>query len=403
MNQNVVKLYLKGCQLFYRVASRSSINKSIVKGLVQVKQSGNHVFRGYYDINYIDESRQKHLLHILSERATSKDHIGIGYYDFTSNEIITFAESKVWCWQQGSRLRWFDSNRAIFNDTADGRHIARIVDVNTGDEIGRTPVALYDINKESGIGVGLNFSRLQRLRPGYGYSVLEDVTIGDIGSTSDGIYTYNFNSNEVKLILRLGGLREIACATLSGEDYVNHLCLSPKGDKLMFFYIVTEKWQRNKVYLMCSDISGENCYVLENQVQSSHYCWVDNDNLLVTYIDFEHQAKQGYRIYNTSTGEFKDYASGILSLDGHPTWVGHDSIIADTYPQKSKMNNQYLYLYNGNNRKLVEIGRFFQDIRYTGEQRCDLHPSISQNIISIDTSCDGLRSVFIIDMNILSK
>jgi hypothetical protein len=85
-----------------------------------------------------------------------------------------------------------------------------------------------------------------------------------------------------------------------------------------------------------------------------------------------------------------------LTLDGHPTFIEKDIIITDTYPQVKRGNNQYLRLYADKKQNLVDLGRFFQDVRYTGEKRCDLHPSICGDYISVDTSCDGLRSVVLL-------
>ena len=62
MNQNLVKAYLEGCQLFFRVAPRFMLDHSIVSDCLHIAQKDSHVFRGYYDIDYIDDKRSRHLI-----------------------------------------------------------------------------------------------------------------------------------------------------------------------------------------------------------------------------------------------------------------------------------------------------------------------------------------------------
>lgn len=397
MNQNIKRVYLNIWQGIYRVAPKFQVSKKYADVIVHMKTSSDHVFRGYYDIDYFDESHKKFLVHILPKAEENGNCIQIGYYDLEKNEIVKLADSKAWCWQQGSRLRWFDANTVIFNDCDDNRYLSRKIDVLTRKTVGKYDAPLYDASFDNKYGLSLNFSRLQRLRPGYGYKTLKDSTEGMIASENDGIFFVDLAQNTKKLLISLAKLHNLASPSLDGEDYINHICISPKGDSFTFFYIVGDKeGKKSKVYLCWSDVNGSNVKVLEDNVQTSHYTWLDNDTLLTTYLIPNQGMRQGYRLYDVRQQKVSEYGSNILTLDGHPTFIEKDIIITDTYPQVKQGNNQYLRLYDDQKHKLIDLGRFFQDIRYSGEKRCDLHPSICKDFVSVDTSCDGLRSVVLL-------
>lgn len=400
MNQKLKRAYLNAWQALYRVLPKYQVNNQFAHVVDHVKSRSAHVFRGYYDIDFFDDAREKFLIHILPKEKETGNCIGIGYYDLLKKEIVQLTESHAWCWQQGSRLRWLDSTNLLFNDCLSGKYISRVVNVETKVTVRQFDAPLYDVASDKGFGLSLNFSRLQRLRPGYGYKTLEDSTIGIIASEDDGIFYVDLHSNEKKLIVSLRRLHELIRPELDGEDYINHICLSPDKDSFIFFYIVTDKpGRKSKVYLCWSDVDGKNINILESDVQTSHYTWLNNAVLLTTYLKPNDGMKQGYRLYDISKGCNREYGNGILTLDGHPTFISNESIVTDTYPQVRDGNNQYLRVYDDQNHALKNIGRFFQDVRYSGEKRCDLHPSVCGDYISVDTSCNGLRSVVLIKRN----
>ena len=399
MNAVLRNLYLGGCQLIYRVAPKYKINRSLADGACVIRKTGCHVFRGYYDIDFLNHEKDKLLVHILPKECENGNEISLGYYDIQKNEIVNICKSNAWCWQQGSRLRWFDERHILFNDCAEGMYFSRVVDIQSQKNARIFSVPFYDVCLEKEYGLGLNFSRLQRIRPGYGYRTLKDDTVNQIASSSDGIYRHDFPTDRTELILSLEKLHSIVRPEFAGEDYVNHICISPAGDRFMFFYIVCDAGSsRTKVYLMCADADGSGVTLLEKNVQSSHYTWFDNTHILVTYLGSSNGMRQGYRLYDVQANNWMVYGESCLVLDGHPTFYDTDRIITDTYPQKEKLNNQFLYVYDNNNRQKVSVGRFYQDIRYAGERRCDLHPSLSGNMVSVDTNCFGLRCVALMNL-----
>lgn len=398
MKSIIKKSYLNVCKVIYRVLPNYTIDNQLAKEVVHIKSMTDHIFRGYYDIDYFNKSEDKFLLHILPQKNENYGQITIGYYDFNKQIIIPVTTSNAWCWQQGARLRWFDSNCLMFNDCVKGKYVSRVVDTGSNNTEYVFERALYDVSIKKSFGLSLNFSRLQRLRPGYGYNSLNDVTKHEIASKSDGIYYVNLDSNTAELIISFNTLHLIVDPDLHGEDYVNHISISPDADKFIFFYIVcNDERKKNKVYLFCSDVKGKNPILLEDCVQTSHYTWLDDEHLLTTYLQqTDTGTNVGYRLYSLCGEKKTEYGEGILLLDGHPTFINDHSIITDTYPITKLANNQYLRKYDDDSRTLVDMGRFFQDVKYTGERRCDLHPSLHGDLISVDTSCNGLRSVVLL-------
>lgn len=151
-----------------------------------------HIYRGYYDLRYMDSKGELFLCHRLPVKAhTNRDtKCEIGYYELKKLEFTKLAETNAWCWQQGSRLRWYPQNAkwVMFNDVSGDSYCTRIVDIETKKEVKKIDYPIYDISSDCKWGISLNYSRLQRLRPGYGYNYFEDKTLNQNAPSDDGLY-----------------------------------------------------------------------------------------------------------------------------------------------------------------------------------------------------------------------
>lgn len=63
--------------------------------------------------------------------------------------------------------------------------------------------------------------------------------------------------------------------------------------------------------------------------------------------------------------------------------------------------NRRLILYNVQERRRVDIGRFFAPKELDGEIRCDLHPrwSRDEKWVCIDSVHEGSRQVYVVDVS----
>lgn len=364
------------------------------------EQSGKHVFFGYYDIQQLDDREEKLLVHVVPSRAVAcKDCAEIGYYDVSSRKYFPLAKTIAWCWQQGARLRWYPLNndRILYNDVEQGEYVTRVFDLVQNRVVSTICTALYDIDATASFGLSINFSRLQRLRPGYGYSTLPDKTHDQSAPEDDGIFYVDLKSNTKKLIVSLADLAASVTDTNADQHYINHISISPDGKRFIFFHIWTLNEDTHwKTRLYIYELSTEKLKLLEKVDRVSHYNWIDSNTLMTTCYDDEKKAY--YCTYNVSSGDKTMLNSQCLRKDGHPTaLMDRESFISDTYPLGHDM--QILFKYSFIEDKKKDILMIYSDARMFEEKRCDLHPRVSRSekYISIDTTFEhGIRQVLLI-------
>lgn len=106
-----------------------------------------NVFFGYYDIQQLSSKGDKLLLTAVPLKAdTRRDSAQLQWVDVATGSYHLIADTRAWCWQQGSRLRWHpvEEDTVLYNDVEDGRYVTRRFDLTTGNQ--RTLCrAVYDV------------------------------------------------------------------------------------------------------------------------------------------------------------------------------------------------------------------------------------------------------------------
>lgn len=344
-----------------------------------------NVFFGYYDLKSYNHSGDKLLAHVVGKYALpTKDEAEIVWFEVGNTEPHLISTTHTWCWQQGSRLRWnpLDENKVLFNDFINNNYVLREVDILNGNS--RVVCdAVYDLDPSMTYGVTLNFSRLQGLRPGYGYLNKVDEHESEAAPADDGVYLVNIKSGEKKLVYSLKNLAKNV--DINGMHYINHISIAPDGKHFTFFHLwTTEQGWDMRFY--CSDIECTHLRQLTNNIIVSHYCWIDNENMIITTKSGEY-----YEISVTS-GICSQITGKYLCRDGHPNKF-KDGFISDTYPLSNSMQNVFYSKTDGTG--YVELANVFSDPFKYGEIRCDLHPRVeTDGRITIDTTViNGLRSI----------
>ena len=147
-----------------------------------------NVFFGYYDLNPFNK---KNLI-LACVNSTNSQKMEVGYFDLnsTNNKFIKISETKTWCWQMGCRLQWYKGTDHLifFNDFSNGRYISRIFNIETNNDEKVLDSPLFCLSKGGEFGLSLNFSRLEKLRPGYGYSLIADSNIDIKEPQDDGLF-----------------------------------------------------------------------------------------------------------------------------------------------------------------------------------------------------------------------
>lgn len=340
-------------------------------------------FFGYYDLNQFNKSESRILAHIVPKDANPQyDDCKIGYFDISEPNVFhPVSSSKAWCWQQGSRLRWgIDGESAIwFNDYDKGEYCCKCVSVIDGTVRQVVPYPLYDIDKRFQFGLTLDYERLQRYRPGYGYNrkkqkpSLDDLTIGlvkiETGEKTEIVSINSFLSPKER------------------EKYIpyfNHLSFSPSGRRFLFFVVLkdihSDQW---KVKLYVKELYDGKAWLLEQEERASHYAWKDDNEILITLMDNEHHER--YCMFNITDGTKTEIGRSVLKSDGHPTFLNDcNSFISDTYPFCD--DHQELFLFSKELGK-QRIGYVYHDPRGCADLRCDLHPRLSKSnrFVAIDS------------------
>lgn len=90
----------------------------------------------------------------------------------------------------------------------------------------------------------------------------------------------------------------------------------------------------------------------------------------------------------------------VMTVNGHCTYLpGNRWILNDTYPDKDR--NQNVYLYDTQTGRRHELGSFPAPPEYTGEWRCDTHPRFSPDgrKVCIDSAHAGGRQMYLLDIS----
>jgi Tol biopolymer transport system component len=111
-----------------------------------------------------------------------------------------------------------------------------------------------------------------------------------------------------------------------------------------------------------------------------------------------------FYLYEDRTANVEPVGPQVMTVNGHCSYLpGNRWILNDTYPDKER--NQNLYLYDTREGRRVPLGSFYAPKEYTGEWRCDLHPRFSPDgrKVVIDSAHGGNgRQMYVIETGTLA-
>ena len=364
------------------------------------KLNNKHVFFGYYDLNPISLDNNKILSLVVPAEKNTLNTASVGYFNIDDeNKFYKLADTKTWCWQQGARLKWsLNNNVVIYNNLNNNNYGCVFQNIKTLKISKQLSFPIYDFSNDEKFGLSLNFSRLQRLRAGYGYSNLEDITKKVKAPKDDGVFLIDIEKDTSNLIISLNKLSQISPkdTMIGAEHYINHLSWNKSSNRFLFFHL-WKKGNFRSSRLFTSDKEGKNIYLLENDETVSHYDWKNDDYICLT----THSNKYGlrYTIFKDLSSEKEILNTNVLNEDGHPTYhpKDQDILLSDTYPDK--YGERSLFVYNINKEKKSIIGAFKSPIKYRSDYRCDLHPRWNDEgtKIAFDSTHTNKRTINIID------
>lgn len=376
----------------------------------RVTPADSPCFFGYYDKSPWDPSGHR----MLACRADfdgrppgPEDVLTIGIVDLETEGFTPVADTRAWNWQQGCMLQWLDNRRIVFNDRREKRFVAVIFEVEAGERW-ELPRPVYSVHAERGIAASLNFARLHRLRPGYGYAGVEDPTTHQCAPTDDGLSIMSLETGEAELKLSIAKARDRLGSDTPGADpgrhWMNHAQFAPGGERLA----VMHRWETGdpelpwRTRLLTIGPDGGEPYPLVDDGVCSHYDWY-NDQCLLGFarVRSGRSAVDGFHLFTDRTGEASPFARSRLTGDGHCSFSpDHRWLLNDTYPDPVD-GKRTLMLVRVEDEAVFEVGRFYGPLPELIDTRCDLHPRWSRDgkVICFDSVHEGTRGMYLVDVS----
>lgn len=366
-----------------------------------------HHFFGYYEKCPWDENDRDILAMectFADRMPTANDTLAVGLIPHGTRRFEPFDKTFAWCWQQGTMLQWLSSSErtVVYNQLAGSRFISVIRNLETG-KIRSLPMPVYALSPRGDYALSLNFSRLNRERPGYGYEGGPDKTKDDFCPANDGVYHLDLQSGAWKLVLSLQQAAELQRVP-SMQDAMqkfNHIQINPTGTRCA----VIHRWRppTDGKEIRCDRLitmnpDGSVPYLLADYGMFSHYDWVNETQIIAWAETLEHG--RHYYLLDDQSSKKALIGEGVLDCDGHMTLSPNRQwMLTDTYPDKNFMRTLLLWKWPHGPR--FDIAKFYSPPELEGPLRCDLHPRWNRSgaKICIDSAHSGTRQMYILDVS----
>lgn len=371
-----------------------------------------HHWFGYYDKWQFDPSDRYLLgMEVDFEHRSPKpdDRIRIGMIDLQDGDRwIDLGESRAWCWQQGCMLQWLPGSQSeiIWNDRDGDRFVSHIMDVHTRRK--RTiPHPIYSVSPDGKHAVTLDFSRVNDVRPGYGYAGRRDPLQGELAPKESGVWRVDLRSGDAKLIVSLADIARTGPIPNRQPDikhYFNHLLFSPDGSR----FIALHRWRYDNgsrlTRMITANLDGSDVRIVCPNGYTSHFIWRDADHILAQSKNLDGNSNWGNFLFQDvdGGGDIREIGRGVLDPNGHITYLpGNQWILNDTYP-KSSERLQTPHLYHVESGKRYDLKSFHLPPSYRGEWRVDTHPRFSRSgkWVCVDAPIEGQgRQLHLLDIS----
>jgi len=372
--------------------------------LHQICHFGMETFFGYYDSCPL--SQDGYLLFHASSLPTSSipnPHVPVEIccYKFPQkpNDLpVYLASTFAFNWQQGSMLTWIDNDLFVFNNFCfDAKAVVAEIHSLKNGLFCRIPYPVHAILSPTQY-LSLNYRRISRLHPEYGYPSLFDFTIDDnnLGDTHLSLFdlTTLKSRNLFSYAQCVDMIKGDSLPLDSQRVFINHTSVSPSSKSFVFILRAFFSKRRSDTLFMF-DLDAGRLAPLFVDSTISHYTWKD-DRTLVIYMSYNGI----FGCYLLSLDDLvpspifsKD--SDLNGLDGHPCFIpGSDSFITDTYPNIYR--SQKLFKIGISDSSVTLLSSLQHSFKFKSACRCDFHPNYSSNPegVFFDSVHTGKRSLF---------
>lgn len=363
---------------------------------------GFEYFYGYYDKSPWDATNRYMICMKVKQayKSVAPKELGIvGVIDTSdNNKFIEIGITHSWNVQQGCMAQWIGPDfktRIIYNDFKDGKYCSVIYNWEIKKIEKILPLPVYDVARDGNFALSLDFSRLHRMRPGYGYSNLKDTTKGVLCPEQTCIWKMDIPSGNISKLFKYTDMAAFEPdPTMDGAEHkVNHLMISPNCKRFMVLHRWFQKGRKH-TRLVTVNVDGTEMYNLSDDVFVSHCFWKNDDEIL----SFLRKKETGnhYYLMRDKTREYNMYWPE-LNTDGHCSYSPDGNlIITDTYPNRKRLASVYICTEKDNRSR--RLARVCAPFKYDNDCRCDLHPRWSRDgsKICIDSVHGGKRGLYVI-------
>jgi len=366
---------------------------------------GYEYFYGYYDKSPWDATDRYMIALKVKQayKAVAPKEPGIIVIIDTKddNKVYEIGTTHSWNVQQGCMAQWLGldfKSRIIYNDFREGKYCSVIYNIETESEERELPLPVYDVARDGSFALSLDFSRLHRMRPGYGYSNITEETKRERCPDKTCIWKMDIETGKITELFKYTDMANFEpVESMKGAEHkVNHLMISPNGRRFMVLHRWFQKGRKH-TRLVTVNADKTEMYNLSDDVFVSHCFWKNDDEIL----SFLRKSESGnhYYLMKDKTHEYKMYWPE-LNTDGHCSYSPDGKyIIADTYPNRKRIASVYLCTEDDNiGRKIASSSASF---RYDNDCRCDLHPRWNRkgDKVCIDSVHEGKRGLYVIDLS----
>lgn len=385
--------------------SISKKGQKVIGNVVRVSPNDAEYFFGYYDKSPWDAS-DRYMISLRVKKAyktpDSMEESQVVVFDTKNdNEMIIIGTTHCWNSQQGCMAQWLGPDfktKIIYNDFRDGRYVSVIYNFLEKKEEQVLPMPIYDVAKDGTFALTLDFSRLHRLRKGYGYANIPEKNKNILCPKDTCVWKVDLKDGHISEVIKYTDLStfESRVEMAGAEHKVNHIMISPNGKRFMILH----RWFKNNekfTRLVTLNVDGTDMYNLSDDNFASHCCW-KNDKEILSFLQKKESGKH-YYLMKDKTKEYK-MMWPELNTDGHCTYSPDgEYVITDTYPNRKRIAG--VYLCEEKNNTIESIAKVFSPFKYDNDVRCDLHPrwNHNSNAICIDSVHEGSKQLYIINIS----
>lgn len=402
-------LVKRSAKRVYQLASvAANRDKVVVDGnVIRVSPvDGYEYFYGYYDKSPWDSS-DRYMIALKVKQAyksVAPNEAGsVCLIDTKDSKVYKIGVTHSWNVQQACMAQWMGpdfKSRIIYNDFRNGKYCSVIYNLREKKEERVLPLPVYDVSRDGTFALSLDFNRLHRMRPGYGYSNMPDMSKGKLCPDETCIWKMNLVTGEVTELFKYTDFATFEHnESMNGAEHkVNHLMISPNGKRFMVLHRWFQKGRKH-TRLVTVNIDKTEMYNLSDDVFVSH-CYWKNDEEILSFLR-KKETGDHYYLMKDKTQDYRMYWPE-LNTDGHCSYSpDRKLIITDTYPNRKRFASIYLCT-EGDNRSR-RIARVFSPFKYDNDCRCDLHPRWNHagNKICIDSVHEGRRALYVIPVPVI--